>query len=93
MGFSVPRFSLGKDRKDRAGQDYVPPETSYKPTVNVHGNHSNLDHSYDPLADLPGTFLADDNSEPERRSLAVPLAVALLVLTIAALIALPLLLR
>jgi hypothetical protein len=93
MGFSVPRFDLGKERKDRAGQDYVPRETGYRPTVNVHGNHSNLDHGYDPLAELPGAFLPDDNSEPERRSLAVPLAVALLVLTIAALIALPLLLR
>ena len=95
MGFSVPQFELGKEHREQPGQDFVPPERGYKPTINLHGNHSNLDHDYDPRHDLPYTFPIDDPEEVDtpRHSYAVPITLLLLSLLIGALIALPLLIR
>src|SRR5687768_4512464 len=95
MGFSVPQFELGKEHRKHPGQDVVPPDRGYKPTINLHGNHSNLDHDYDPRHDLPDTFLVEAPEEVDtpRRSYAVPITLFLLILLIGALIALPLLIR
>ena len=96
MGFSVPRFELGKEHRDEAGQDFVPPDRGYKPTINVHGNHSNLDHYYDPRTDLPDTYVIEDAEKTigeRRRNIVVPVTVVLLIILFALVISLPLLIR
>ena len=95
MGFSVPQFELGKERRDQPGRDIVPPDRGYKPSINLHGNHSNLDHDYDPRHDLPETIIADSEeaTNVHRRSYALPVTLIFLILLITALIALPLLMQ
>jgi hypothetical protein len=95
MGFSVPQFELGKEHREQPGRDMIPPDPRYKPTINLHGNHSNLEHDYDPRHDLPEIIIAEseDPANVRRRSYAVPVTMAFLILLIAALIALPLLIQ
>lgn len=66
MGFTVDPFERPKSQRT-AGRDYVPPEGGYKPVINLHTNHSNLEGRYDPRNNLDENGPHDPNGEPRVR--------------------------
>jgi hypothetical protein len=70
MGFSVDPWDPIDEPKLRPGRDYTPSreEGQYKPSINVHSNHSNLEGRYDPRAHLKNALLlGNERDEPAGR--------------------------
>ena len=99
MGFFVPHMDMGKDSEPQAGQDYTPRAEAdgYKPIINIHSNHANLDNGlYDPRRDLSKSLsLEQVDDEPatsrmgRNRRLALGLLLALLAIIGLALFLIP----
>jgi hypothetical protein len=84
MGFLFPHMDMGKEHKPHAGEDYepAPGEGSYKPLINVHTNHSNLEGGgfYDPRRDLDKTLSLGQEEDIRSRRRALTIALALILL-------------
>lgn len=75
-------MDMGKEHEPHAGEDYepAPGEGSYRPIINVHTNHSNLEGGgfYDPRRDISKTLrLSDEDMRSRRRALAIALVLIL----------------
>src|SRR6476619_4343089 len=75
MGFFVDPVDLPK-RESQPAPDYTPPlDNGYRPSINNHGNHANLEGWYDPRRHLSVHLVPGDEVEslghprPGRRSL------------------------
>ncbi len=90
MGYLFPHKDIGKDAKPHAGQDYEPSpgESGYKPLINIHTNHTNLEGGgfYDPRRNISKTLTLDSEEDMrlarERRTRAIIIGTLVLLLLI-----------
>src|SRR3982751_193824 len=63
MGFVVDPGDLPR-KESQPAQDYTPPlEDGYRPSINNHGNHANLEGWYDPRRHLSQQLVPGDEDE------------------------------
>ena len=78
MGFTVDPFEKPASRRT-AGRDYTPPaDDGYKPVINLHTNHSNLEGRYDPRYHLDENGPHELDGQPRERRVGRWLVIILL---------------
>ncbi|MEO5952267.1 MAG: hypothetical protein ABIQ44_07370 [Chloroflexia bacterium] len=79
MGFTVDPFERPTSQRT-AGRDYTPPaDDGYKPVINLHLNHSNLEGRYDPRAHIDENGPHELDVDPRARRVGRWLTLILLV--------------
>lgn len=84
LGFFVDPFQK-PSQPSGAGRDYTPPANGggYKPLINLHNNHSNLEGNYDPRLHLDQTLPPYEGINHRRRDRVIALIVVVVLVVCA----------